>query len=366
MKTETERAGRQFLLEWNRGGIRDVYDTEYITPGGTLGEVLVGLRNGGGEWRSTTTFASGDIRTVEDDGSGTRAYVFSGDGQLLHGLRGLGLVEEFSQAGDTLKFRLEFRNETEQTLEIGTSNKQFLRDNLANYTQAPATVSYRAMAHFCSETAWTLPATRAGTKLEYYEEIDRHQTSTVSISFQLEERDAGDMAPTAYLCHAYATRHGGRSDRIRFSLAWAEDYDGVRGTRYRDCLTLLWRDAGRGAGRPSHWRRGMEIDHDLCLRGDIRGPHGWYGYATGAEALPPFMAARNACTTKRDLQRSRTGLHGLRGLGLVEEFSQAGDTIALRWRGWRSAMRCSVRRMPWLPTRSGPTEGGLCTMTLSV
>jgi hypothetical protein len=99
VKTESEQPGRRFLLEWNRGGIsslklqNDVYDTEYITPGGTLGEVLVGLRNGGGEWRSTTTFASGDIRTVEDDGSGTRAYVFSGDGQLLHGLRGLGLVE---------------------------------------------------------------------------------------------------------------------------------------------------------------------------------------------------------------------------------------------------------------------------------
>ena len=99
MTTASRQPRRQFLLEWNRGGIwslklqNDVYDTEYITPGETLGEVLVGLRNGGGEWRSTTTFASGDIRTVEDDGSGTRAYVFSGDGQLLHGLRGLGLVE---------------------------------------------------------------------------------------------------------------------------------------------------------------------------------------------------------------------------------------------------------------------------------
>ena len=61
----------QFLLEWNRGGISslklkdDVYDTEYITPGETLGEVLVGYRVGGGEWRSATNFSSGDIRRLK-------------------------------------------------------------------------------------------------------------------------------------------------------------------------------------------------------------------------------------------------------------------------------------------------------------
>ena len=196
MTTASRQPRRQFLLEWNRGGIwslrlqNDVYDTEYITPGGTLGEVLVGLRNGGGEWRSTTTFATGDIRTVEDDGSGRRAYVFSGDGQLLHGLRGLGLVEEFSQAGDTLKWRLEFRNETEQTVEIGDIglplpfNKRFVQDNLANYTQVVARHSF--ISGHGSFLFWQRPngigpylvmTPLAGTKLEYYEEIDRHQTT---------------------------------------------------------------------------------------------------------------------------------------------------------------------------------------------
>ena len=43
----------QFLLEWNRGGISslklkdDVYDTEYVTPGETLGEVLGRLSSRG-------------------------------------------------------------------------------------------------------------------------------------------------------------------------------------------------------------------------------------------------------------------------------------------------------------------------------
>ncbi|MXZ20321.1 MAG: hypothetical protein F4Y84_06905, partial [Caldilineaceae bacterium SB0665_bin_25] len=75
MTAISEQSRRQFLLKWNRGGIsslkleNDVFDTEYVTPGETLGEVLVGLRTGG-EWRSATAFASGDIRTVEDDGRG--------------------------------------------------------------------------------------------------------------------------------------------------------------------------------------------------------------------------------------------------------------------------------------------------------
>ena len=262
MKTETERAGRQFLLEWNRGGIsslklqNDVYDTEYITPGGTLGEVLVGLRNGGGEWRSTTTFASGDIRTVEDDGSGTRAYVFSGDGQLLHGLRGLGLVEEFSQAGDTLKWRLEFRNETEQTLEIGDIglplpfNKQFLRDNLANYTQVVARHSF--ISGHGSFLFWQRPngvgpylvmTPLAGTKLEYYEEIDPHP-STTSVPYRVYIHSAlsggSETRGTWRQPHTSVTLtpQGTEGDRIEygFRLQWAEDYDGVRDALYQQGL----------------------------------------------------------------------------------------------------------------------------------
>ena len=262
MKTESERPGRQFLLEWNRGGIsslklqNDVYDTEYITPGGTLGEVLVGLRIGGGEWRSTTTFASGDIRTVEDDGSGRRAYVFSGDGQLLHGLRGLGLVEEFSQEGDTLEWRLEFRNETEQTLEIGDIglplpfNKQFLRDNLANYTQVVARHSF--ISGHGSFLFWQRPngvgpylvmTPLAGTKLEYYEEIDPHP-STTSVPYRVYIHSAlsggSETRGTWRQPHTSVTLtpQGTEGDRIAygFCLQWAENYDGVRDALYQQGL----------------------------------------------------------------------------------------------------------------------------------
>ncbi len=69
---------RRFLLAWNNGGITslklqdDAYDTEYITPGETLGEVLVRYRPGNREWRTATTFASGDIRTLERSPTGDR------------------------------------------------------------------------------------------------------------------------------------------------------------------------------------------------------------------------------------------------------------------------------------------------------
>ena len=66
----SHRAGqpeRTFLLEYNRGGIsslklkEDALDTEYITPGETLGEVLIATRSGDEERRPASTFASGDI-----------------------------------------------------------------------------------------------------------------------------------------------------------------------------------------------------------------------------------------------------------------------------------------------------------------
>ena len=262
MKTETERPGRRFLLEWNRGGIsslklqNDVYDTEYITPGGTLGEVLVGLRIGGGAWRSTTTFSSGDIRTVEDDGGGSRAYIYSGNGQLLQGLRGLGLVERFSLEGNSLVWRLEFRNETEQTLEIGDIglplpfNKQFLRDNLANYTQVVARHSF--VSGHGSFLFWQRPngvgpylvmTPLAGTKLEYYEEIDPHP-STTSVPYRVYILSAlsggSETRGTWRQPHTSVTLtpQGTEGDRIAygFCLQWAENYDGVRDALYQQGL----------------------------------------------------------------------------------------------------------------------------------
>ena len=295
MTSNSGQAERKFVLKWNRGGISslklqdDVYDTEYITPGETLGEVLVGLRIGSGDWRSTTTFASGDIRTVEDDGRGTRAFVYSGDGQLLHGLRGLGLVEGFSLEGDSLVWQLEFRNETDQAVEIGDIglplpfNKRFVRDNLANYTQVVARHSF--ISGHGSFLFWQRPngvgpylvmTPLEGTKLEYYEEIDPHP-STTSVPYRAYIHSAqsggNETRGTWRQPHTSVTLapKGSEGDQIvyGFRLQWAEDYDGVREALYEQGLFDV------------HVVPGMTVPIDLSASFSIRTRH--HDYTLQAE-----------------------------------------------------------------------------------
>ena len=262
MPVESKNAQRQFLLAWNNGGITslkaqdDPYDTEYITPGETLGEALVSYRIGAGAWRTTTTFASGDIRTLERHGDGTRSFVYSGDGQLRHGLRGLGLTEQFSLEAGGLVWRLHFHNETGANLEIGDIglplpfNRRFVRDNLANYTQVVARHNF--ISGHGSFLFWQRPngvgpflvmTPLPRTKLEYYEEIDPHP-STTRVPYRVYIHSAvsggGESRGTWRQPHTSVTLNpqGTPGDRIDygFRLQWAEDYDGVRDALYREGL----------------------------------------------------------------------------------------------------------------------------------
>ncbi len=286
-KSESGQPRRKFQLEWNRGGISslklldDVYDTEYITPGETLGEVLVGLRIGGGGWRSTTSFASGDIRKVEDDGRGSRRYIYSGKGQLLHGLRGLGLVEQFSLEENSLVWRLAFRNETDQSVEIGDIglplpfNRRFVRDNLANYTQVVARHSF--ISGHGSFLFWQRPngvgpylvmTPMEGTKLEYYEEIDPHPATT-SVPYRVYIHSAlsggNETRGTWRQPHTSVTLtpRGTAGDQAAygFRLQWAEDYEGVREALYEQGLFDV------------HVVPGMTVPVDLNASFSIRTRH---------------------------------------------------------------------------------------------
>jgi hypothetical protein len=57
----------RFVLKWNDGGITslklldDIFDTDYIWPGETMGEVVVRYWLGEGDWREVTALSSGDI-----------------------------------------------------------------------------------------------------------------------------------------------------------------------------------------------------------------------------------------------------------------------------------------------------------------
>lgn len=253
---------RTFLLAYNRGGIcslklkEDAFDTEYITPGETLGEVLIATRGEDGEWRSASTFASGDIRTVETRGGESCTLAYSGNAQLLHGLRGVGLTEEFSLKDRDLIWTLELRNETDQALEIGDIglplpfNNRFVRDNVANYTQVVARHSF--ISGHGSFLFWQRPngigpylvmTPLSGTKLEYYEEIDPHP-STTSVPYRVyihSARSGGSETRGTWRqphTSIQLNPQGTEGDRITygFRLTWAEDYEGVRSVLYQQGL----------------------------------------------------------------------------------------------------------------------------------
>ena len=293
MTDKSEQTLRQFILEWNRGGISslklkdDVYETEYITPGETLGEDLAGLRIGQGEWRSATTFSSGDIRTIDENGRESRTFVYSGNSQLLHGLRGLGLVERFSLDGDRLFWELEFRNETDEIVELGDIglplpfNKQFVRDNLANYTQVVARHSF--ISGHGSFLFWQRPngvgpylvmTPLPGTKLEYYEEIDPHP-STTSVPYRVYIHSAltggKETRGTWRQPHTSVTLspQGSEDDRVAygFRLQWADDYEGVRDALYRENLFDV------------HVVPGMTVPIDLRATFSMRTKHSDYEIA---------------------------------------------------------------------------------------
>ena len=119
---------RRFGLQWNNGGItslrlpEDVYDTEYIWPGETLGDVIVRYRVGDGQRREAAAFASGDIRNVtvsDDDSAWALTYSYAGSSRGVRGLRDLALTVAFIQRPDGLYWTLHFKNNTAHPLELG-------------------------------------------------------------------------------------------------------------------------------------------------------------------------------------------------------------------------------------------------------
>jgi len=184
---ESRNSQAPFVLKWNYGGItslkllNDVFDTDYIWPGETLGEVVVRYRLDEGDWREATAFSSGDIRQVgisgEDD---PEALTFSYEGDSLgaHGIRDFWLAAQFAREEDRLVWTLRFRNHTDQALELGDVglplpfNRQFVEDNLANYTRVVARHSFISgprVVHLLGapQRRWALPG---------HDAVGRHQT----------------------------------------------------------------------------------------------------------------------------------------------------------------------------------------------
>ena len=104
-------SGGSFAVRWNFGGLTslkcsyDVHDTDYISPGETLGNVIVNCRQPGEEWHEESAFSSGDIRLVEisspEESRGVR-FAYVGKSRGVRGIRSITLAVEFSNQLDSL------------------------------------------------------------------------------------------------------------------------------------------------------------------------------------------------------------------------------------------------------------------------
>jgi hypothetical protein len=125
---ESRNPQAPFVLKWNDGGITslklldDVFDTDYIWQGETLGEVVVRYWPDERDWREATAFSSGDIRQVHisgEDDPEALTFSYEGDSLGAHGIRDFRLTVQFGRREDSLVWTLRFRNHTDQALELG-------------------------------------------------------------------------------------------------------------------------------------------------------------------------------------------------------------------------------------------------------
>lgn len=284
-----EMPERTFVLAWNRGGITslklqaDVYETDYIWQGETLGDVVIRYRIDGEDWREVTAFASGDVRTVEVADGGSWTFRYAGTGQLPRGIRDFRLTEQFVLQGDSLVWTLHFCNDADRPLELGDIalplpfNRQFVEDNLTNYTRVVARHSF--ISGHGSFIFWERPngvgpylvmTPLEGTKLEYYEEHDEHDRSrSVRAPYWAYVHSAASGA--AETRGTWRQPHtsvplapkGTPGDEITygFKFRWADDYAGVRDVLYEE------------GGFDVHVVPGMTVPVDLFATFSLRTKH---------------------------------------------------------------------------------------------
>jgi hypothetical protein len=257
MAEQPQTQARRFQLQWNHGGLismkcdPDPCETDYIWPGETLGNVIVRARNPGADWREETAFASGDIRRVTVTGGQEPtclAYDYQGVSRGARGIRRFSLRVAFERSEHGLKWTLELRNTTDQPLEIGDIalplpfNKEFVQDNLANYTRVVGRHAF--IAGDGSFIFWQRPngqgpyllmTPEPGTKLEYYEqhELDRRGIR-VPYWVYLHSGCAGAGETRGSWRQAHTSRtlapqgQPGDTATYAFRFQWVDDYDAVR------------------------------------------------------------------------------------------------------------------------------------------
>jgi len=270
------RADDLFSVRFGGGGIsslkhrHDIYDTEYIAAGATLGDVLVRYRIGGGKWHEawTPTMAEDGRRRTSEAISHPLQYLVSYDVSSRYGWgEDLAVSEWFRTEGDGFVWTLHFRNLTDEPLEIGdialplplnsrrtwdrteAETKSVIAHRFISghgsfiYWMRPSSVGpFLVMVPLAKSPAFEAPGLFAPTKLEYAAgpqqgngRGDMVFIHSVFSGAAARERGGNWRQPhtSVILTPMFSA---GSEVTYGFKFRWAEGYEGVRDILYEEGL----------------------------------------------------------------------------------------------------------------------------------
>ena len=223
--------------------VDDSFDTDYILPGGRLGDVILRYRHGNGEWTQVDTKKPAADRQARAAGPDNgREY----GANYSIGAPDLTLISKFELAGGILNWTIELSNLTDEPVEIGDLALPFDMNTDFAWNK-PATESvfkHSFISGHCSYMFWMRPNSvgpyltmtpSAGTHLEYYDAF-RGDTGEGSFKAYIHSAAEGAVAkekgcnwrqPNTSVVLA---PKGAEGDRVvhGFKFQWADDYDAVR------------------------------------------------------------------------------------------------------------------------------------------
>jgi hypothetical protein len=260
-----------FLVKFNEAGIAslkragDKYDTEYITPGRTLGHVITRYRMGDNDWKEFSTTDPAQkrqpLRGGPADGAQQLLLIYNQSGWNDY-YADLELTERFRVEGDSLYWSIHFRNPTHKPVELGDVALPLPFHTEKRYDKTISTtlrvVEHRFISGHNSFLYWLRPNGEGPFLVmtpvrdcPLFESTNAERDFTPAF---LEYFDRGSVYIHSALSGARAAKQGGtwrkpqtsvtlsprfsRNGRITyaFRFRWAPDYDGVRQILYEEGL----------------------------------------------------------------------------------------------------------------------------------
>jgi hypothetical protein len=298
-----------FAVSFDDGAItslkcaRDTVDTEYITPGSRLGDVVLRHRTGGGEWRELQT-ASQAVRrtsTLSPDGSEQSASVRSEQDTASPEVD-----LRFTVAERSLAWQITVRNATDALLEIGDLAIplpiNLNRRQRGVESTSPPLLKHSLVAGHGSFLLWSR-ANSVGpylmitpdpdTHLEYWEAQGGYRVFIHSVAAGAVAAERGckwRQRNTSLLLRA------GEERSYSFTLRFADDYDHARNVLIEQRLIDV------------HVVPGMTVPSDLAARIALRSReriHGIDAEHTGQTTLR--RVGRNGDAEIYDVRFGRLG-----------------------------------------------------------